>query len=987
MIHLGLDMGSVSAKLAAILPADVQTPHDGFTTVVAKKRCLSKSVSVHGQPVKAAQRLLSDFFDAYSTDVTVSLNVTGSQGKLVATLLNVPYVNEFKAIARGTIELAPARTIIEIGGDVSRYLKVELSENGELLILDYERNGECAAGTGSFIDQQAVRMNYRVNDIGSLVLQAEGCATIAGRCSVFAKTDMIHAQQRGYSPGAILKGLCEAVVRNFKGTVLRGKHLEPPVVFVGGVAANSGVVAAVRSLFNLTAEELIVPALHNHVGAIGCAVLQEGALLTPQLLAKLTIAPKSAPAKDSVSLKLDIANVRFENQRRQQIDYTDMDYPIRAHLGFDIGSVSTNLVLLDERNRVMDEIYTSTAGKPIQVVQREMARWQKKWGDKVQILSVGATGSGRDLIGELVGADAVHDEITAHKTGASAIASMLFKESVETIFEIGGQDSKFISIDDGVVVDFSMNEACAAGTGSFLEEQAVKLGISIVDDFAALAFSSDEPIRLGERCTVFMEKDVTAYMQQGREVKDIAAGLAYAVVHNYLNRVVRGRHIGNLIYFQGGTAYNQAVAAAFAKVLGKEIVVPPHNGVIGAIGAALLAQTKMERQKGRTRFRGFDLNVDFKIRQFTCKGCSNNCDIQECTIDGEKSYWGDKCSDRYRKKSKVAQKATIADLFKLHDEWLGQDIPGPDGLGIRIGIPKAMYYYDRFPFWRAYFRNIGAQVVISADTTNKLAADGRELCIAEPCFPIIVGHGHYVDLLSKNVDYVFMPQIINSETDTPEKESWVCPWGQTLSLVIRNSIDDETRIEQLLKPVIHFRDGIEYVKREMHGVAKILGVSKKSSDRAIESAYAMQGQFRQMIRDTGLQVLQWLNEWHQQAIVIVGRPYNIYDGGINLHVPDKLRQYYGINVIPMDFLPLQGIKINEDHENMFWNYGRQIMQAAKFVGKTGNLHIIYFTNFKCGPDSYIKHFIRDTIGAPYLTLQFDDHSNDAGILTRCEAYL
>lgn len=939
--------------------------------------------------MKAARQLLSNFFSSCPIDSSVQISLTGSQAKLVASLLNAPHINEFKAIARGVVELVPdAKTILEIGGDGSRYLRVDFDpQTKELGILDYERNGECAAGTGSFIDQQAVRMNYRIEDVGGLVSQAEGCANIAGRCSVFAKSDMIHAQQRGYSPGAIFKGLCEAVVRNYKGTVLRGKHLEQHVVFVGGVAANDGVVEAMRSIFNLNKDELIVPDFFHHVGAIGCAALENGTQITNESLNKLAV-EKHIRAASSSTLKLDTANVRFEDQKTVEYIPKNKNEKIRAYLGLDIGSVSTNLVLIDEDNRVIDEIYTRTEGKPIQVVQREMAVWLDKWDIKVEILGVGSTGSGRELVGELVGADAVHDEITAHKTGSTTIATMLFNEPVDTIFEIGGQDSKFISIDDGIVVDFTMNEACAAGTGSFLEEQAGKLGISIKDDFANLALSSDEPIRLGERCTVFMEKDVTAFMQQGREVKDITAGLAYAVVQNYLNRVVQGRRIGNYIYFQGGTAYNRSVAAAFASVLGKEIVVPPHNGVIGAIGAALLAREKRERENYTTRFRGFDLSkVDFKIRQFMCKACSNNCDIQECTIDGEKTYWGDKCSDRYRKKRKVAQQATIPDLFKLYDEWLHEDIPGPNGLGIRIGFPKSMYFYDRFPFWRTYFKHVGAGVVISDDTTKKLAADGRELCVSEPCFPIVVGHGHYVDLVEKDVDFIFMPQIINSDTDTPEKESWVCPWGQTLALVIRNAIDNPQQVEQLLKPVIHFRDGIDYVKKEMHGVAKTLGVSKRTSDRAIEFAYAVQEQFRQRIRHTGQDVLRQLQKTNQQAVVIVGRPYNIYDGGINLHVPNKLRDSYGVNVIPMDFLPLQGIKIAQHHDNMFWNYGRKIMQAAKFAGQAGNLHVIYFTNFKCGPDSYIKHFVRDTIGAPYLTLQFDDHSNDAGILTRCEAYL
>jgi predicted nucleotide-binding protein (sugar kinase/HSP70/actin superfamily) len=232
-----------------------------------------------------------------------------------------------------------------------------------------------------------------------------------------------------------------------------------------------------------------------------------------------------------------------------------------------------------------------------------------------------------------------------------------------------------------------------------------------------------------------------------------------------------------------------------------------------------------------------------------------------------------------------------------------------------------------------------------------------------------------------------MPQIINSETDFPDKESWVCPWGQTLSLIIRNTITDADQVNRLLKPVIHFRDGINYVKKEMHETAKKLGVSKRTSDRAVEMAYAVQKQFRQRIQESGQDMLRVLISAQKQAVVIIGRPYNIYDAGVNLHVPEKLRDSYGVNVVPMDFLPLTGIDVSGYHENMFWNYGRKILQAAKFVGQTKNLHIIYFTNFKCGPDSYIKHFVRDAVGDPYLTLQFDDHSNDAGIMTRCEAYL
>jgi predicted nucleotide-binding protein (sugar kinase/HSP70/actin superfamily) len=232
-----------------------------------------------------------------------------------------------------------------------------------------------------------------------------------------------------------------------------------------------------------------------------------------------------------------------------------------------------------------------------------------------------------------------------------------------------------------------------------------------------------------------------------------------------------------------------------------------------------------------------------------------------------------------------------------------------------------------------------------------------------------------------------MPQIINSETENPVVQSWACPWGQTLPLVVRNTQLGEMVFEKLLMPVLHFRDGIEFVKTEMSIIGAILGISKKRHEHAVEHAYFALDQFRCRIAQAGRESLDLLARHRRQAIVIIGRPYNVYDAGVNLHVPQKLRDLYGMNVIPMDFLPLKGIEIQRVHENMFWNYGKRILQACVYAGRAKNLHVIYFTNFKCGPDSYIKHFVHDAIGSPFLSLQFDDHSNDAGILTRCEAYL
>jgi len=672
---------------------------------------------------------------------------------------------------------------------------------------------------------------------------------------------------------------------------------------------------------------------------------------------------------------------------------------VGVYLGIDVGSVSTSLVLLDENGEMVKEIYVKTEGRPVEVVNRGLAEIYNEMGDRVRILGVATTGSGRELIGELIGADTVNDEITAHKTGATFIGRKYIDRVPDTIFEIGGQDSKFISLEDGVVVDFAMNEACAAGTGSFLEEQAEKLGINIIGEFAQLALSSDAPVRLGERCTVFMERNVNSYLQRGADKKALVAGLAYSIAYNYLNRLVGQRHIGETIYFQGGTAYNDSVAAAFSQILDKDIIVPPYNGVVGAIGAALLAREKMSATESPSRFRGWDLDqVDYTVREFVCKGCSNECDIRQFTIGDEKTYWGDKCSDRYRKRAKVDKEPVIRDLVEFrnalcfsyvaqtedYETLLRSGTGAPLGT---IGIPRAMYTYDRLPFWATLFKACGFDVAVSRQTDKKIREWGIDSAVAEPCFPIRVAHGHVAELLEAGVDRVFIPNQINEETDQPEVESHACPWGQTLPHVIRMAPQFEGVEDKFLHPIVHFRRGPEYMRDTLRAALKPLGVAPRTVDQAVKEAYDAQSEFRARLIKAGADALAALQEHDELGIILVGRPYNIYDAGVNMDIPAKLRRFYGVNVIPLDFLPLWGTDTRDVTPNMFWNYGRKILQAARIVSDNPNLHIIYMTNFKCGPDSYVKHFIRDASPEPFLVLQFDEHTNDAGAMTRCEAYL
>jgi predicted CoA-substrate-specific enzyme activase len=1006
-ISLGLDVGAVSVKLAALGAPEDSTmlarlaegtsafflPQLPDTSRLAGRSVvLSAYRRIQGNPLQAASDLLREFCEVVPEEMIAGIRLTGSGGQTVARAFDAEFENEFRALARSMQVLYPeVRTVFEMGGETSKYIRLDATNGSDHLgILDYQCSKECAAGTGSFIDQQASRLLYKVEDVGGAACGASCAARVAGRCSVFAKTDMIHAQQKGYTADQILRGLCEAVARNFKSSIVKGRQVVSPVAFVGGVALNAGVRDSLREAFRLKEADFLVPDLHCWMTALGAGILAaEGtgkrATGTLRRLQGETAGKEEFDTTEALSL----SEVTLLRDRVSRVELPEEGSRIDAYLGIDVGSVSTNLVVIDAMGNLLKEIYVPTAGRPIEVVAAGLREIEEELGTRVNIRGVGTTGSGRELIGELTGADTVNDEITAHKTGAMHVCDQLRMARVDTIFEIGGQDSKFIRIRDGVVVDFTMNEACAAGTGSFLEEQAEKMGVAIKVEFAQLALSSENPIRLGERCTVFMARDVSSLMLKGATVADLCAGLAYSVALNYLNRVVRGRNLGNVIYFQGGTAYNDAVAAAFSVILKKQIVVPPHNGVIGAIGMALIARDRMLASGETSKFRGFDLNqVSFTSRDFVCRACSNYCEMKEFLIDGEKSYWGDQCSDKFRKRSRTNRQPVIEDLLSCRDKLLEAAFEPPREGRKTVGIPRAMFFYDHFPFWCTYLQELGYNVAVSPPTDGSIAAHGEELAIAQPCFPVQVAHGHVQTLLKQGVDHILLPNVVDAETPYMQAESKLCPWNQTLPFVVRAVENLETHLDgKLLCPTVHFRQGPRLVREELRILAGKLGRRKSASDAATEKAYRAQKDFGEKVRKAGAAALEALATTREPAIVLLGRPYNIYDRTVCCDIPRKLRTFYGINVLPLDVLPLDQEEVCEINDNMYWHSGRLILAAARIAKRIPSLHLIYISNFMCGPDSYLKSFLEDASGKPSLVLQFDGHSNDAGYITRCEAYL
>jgi len=972
-LYLGIDVGSVSAN-TVVMTEDCQVAEEHYTRL-------------QGQPLSMVKSVLEGILSRVPAHRLAGVACTGTGGKIVAELLGGVFFNEIVAQSKSIEFFHPTvRTIIDIGGEDSKLILLE-QENGRFRIDDFSMNTLCAAGTGSFLDQQASRLGLTIEEFGQLALKSENPPRIAGRCSVFAKSDMIHLQQIATPDYDIVAGLCYALARNFKSNIGRGRKFGRPIAFHGGVAANAGMKRAFLDILDLRDGELIIPTYHASMGAIGAAllVLERKSCADHRFeglgaLQAYIEQQREVERKGKEPLAL---SARHRKETRWIYRPKDPGQKIPAYLGLDVGSISTNLVVIDEEERLVAKRYLMTAGRPIEAIRRGLQEIGEEVGDLVEIKGVGTTGSGRYLTGDFVGADIVRNEITAQATAAADI-----DPEVDTIFEIGGQDSKYISLDGGVIVDFEMNKACAAGTGSFLEEQAEKLGISIKEEFAQRALRAPSPVTLGERCTVFMESDLVHHQQRGAETDDLVAGLSYSIVQNYLNRVVGDRRVGNRIFFQGGTPFNKGVVAAFEKVLGKEITVPKHHDVTGAIGVALLA--KKERTWKESNFKGFDLSQrHYEITTFECKGCSNMCLIRKVSVEGEKPlFYGSRC-EKYDvvRRSKGSR---LPDLFAEREELLFAPYPGEELLGEDapvIGIPRILHFHELLPFWKAFFTELGYRVVLSDPTNKELVRSGVESVVAEMCFPIKVSHGHVLNLLERGIERIFLPSIISMPKFAEDfQHSQTCPYIQSFPYAVEAAIDFEQYGAAVLTAVISFVLGPQEVERALVQLGRRLRRRAKHVRRAYARAQEYQNGFYQAIAARGKEILEGLGE-ADKLMVIVGRPYNSCDSGVNLDFPKKLRDL-GVLAMPMDFLPLESVADREGLREMYWKYGQKILAAAHLIRENPKLFGIYIMNFGCGADSFIGHFFRDIQqGKPYLQLEIDEHSADAGAITRAEAFL
>ncbi len=990
LFFVGIDAGSVSINCAVI---------DAHQQIVCELPYLRHFGKVEEEITKVIRTIDVQF----GLDRIGAIAFTGCHGQRLSAKFGALY--EFETIAQisGVLHMMPeASSIISMGGQSTALFQINHQED-DWALGGFNTNGPCAAGTGSFIDQQAERLatalyenkkevsqahiDHLLKDFIKLGLISQRPANVACRCTVFTKSDMIHLQNRGERLEDIIYGLHVGNARNYVSTIVSRHQLRDPIIFIGGMSLNTLQVKAFKTYY----PHLIVPARSTSCGAIGVALkaMHLERTKTVKIDDINNIEPDTA-IDISRERRLELNKTRFFETDAVQCDDIQKENA-KAYLGIDIGSTTTKYALIDPAHNLLHKCYVPTRGKPIEVTQTLLKQMAQSVGYNLEILGVATTGSGRYVVGDFLNADLVIDEITAHARGAVEADS-----HVDTIFEIGGQDSKYIRMVDTHPLDFDMNKVCAAGTGSFLHELASKYGVNIVGEFEQKALASRAPVKLTDRCTVFMESDLVSYYRKGVCIEDLMAGLCYAIVHNYLNRVVGNRTIGQEIMFLGGPSLNQGVVAAFENILDCAIRVPMHREVLGAYGAAVCVHAKMDRHEAaQSTFRGLQKAIN-DCKSFTenvCradKNCHNQCKLKIYDFDGRRSIWGGECGrfestrSQGRKKEnhfKLRQMLWETHMAGVYHEIADEPLLQIDGRPT-IGMQRTLYTQHTGVLWAHFFDQLGYRLVLTPPTNASMSKRGVEAAVDGACYPVKVSHGHMQQLIDKT-RYIFAPTVVNMPTPKAAETGYYCPMVQSNAYMVQMALKLNPAV--LLNPTLHLKHDPDTLALEIfEQIGSRLGLTLNGIKRALYHGLAKQRQFVNDIFRHGVRITK-NHPSHQPLVVITGRPYNLYDERLNLRLGQNLADI-GLTGISLDFMDTESVDLS-DFPSIFWGLGAQILRTAKTIKDRPNYFGLHLTNFGCGADSFIEHFYKHIMAIkPYLILELDEHSASAGVKTRLEAF-
>ncbi|MFO7976583.1 MAG: acyl-CoA dehydratase activase, partial [Candidatus Hydrogenedentota bacterium] len=896
-------------------------------------------------------------------------------GRKFRRYLNLSTISEPEAIEHAVSHTFrgahPYRVVISAGGET--FMVYHLDHDNRIQSI-YTGN-KCASGTGEFFLQQLGRMDISLEEVERMP-QPETYHKVSGRCSVFCKSDCTHALNKGIPKAEVVAGLSRMLAGKI--IELLKKLPKTSAILVGGCSKNASMVHYLRERI----DDLYIPDSAPWFEALGAGLWAldhdvkgfsgRGSVFRERKSAFTFLKPLNV-SKDMV---------QFKHYPRGRAESGDA-----CIVGLDVGSTTTKGVVMRRRDKaILAAEYLRTNGDPVGASRQVYASLARQLYVPIEIAGLGVTGSGRQIAGLHGMTDGVINEIIAHATGA-----LYFDPEVNTVFEIGGQDAKYTYITNGVPSDYAMNEACSAGTGSFLEESAKEsLGIPVTE-IARTAFEGTAPPNFNDQCAAFIGSDIKGAAQEGLPLADIVAGLVYSICMNYTNRVKGNRPVGNKVFMQGGVCYNEAVPVAMAALTGKEIIVPPEPGLIGAFGVALEVERRVK--DGLLEAKAFDLDelagreVTY-LEPFICKGgsegCDLGCEIARLEIDGQVFPFGGVCNrydNQFRNKD---IDAGSLNLVAQRERRLFRDLKADDAEDTRptIGLNRSFMTHSYLPFYTRFFGELGFRVVVP----HELDPDGIDQQGAAFCFPAELAHGYIASLLKLKPDYVFLPHLGGIQGITEEEQACTCVFVQGEAYYLPTTFP-ELASPRTLRPFLDFSNGLEPNLSALEKVGAALGRGPKETREAAEAAWADQQTFRADVAALGREALVRLQEDPSlTGIVLFGRPYNSFASEANKGIPAKFATR-GACIFPFEALPCESEPLPNDH-NMYWGMGRSLLRAARYVKHHPQLFGAYITNFSCGPDSFLITYFRDIMERkPSLTLELDNHTADAGIETRVEAFL
>jgi predicted CoA-substrate-specific enzyme activase len=1015
-LHIGIDVGSTTVKVVVIDPK-------------TKKLLFARYVRHNAYQIETVRNLLSEVFTAFP-NASFYAAVCGSGGRPVADLIKASYIQEVVANAVAIRTFYPTTQVaIELGGQDAKIIFFYYDGNtGKSAASDMRMNGSCAGGTGAFIDEIATLLQIPVEDFESFAAKGDFVYEISGRCGVFAKTDIQPLLNQGCRREDIALSAFHAIVKQTIGGLAQGLELKPPIIFEGGpLTFNPTLVRVFAEWLSLSEQDIIRPQKPETIVAYGAAISvqemfadQAEHLIPDQVLAALGAYRHSGntAAAHHVYFATEQERRDFEERHRlpPALPYAlKPGSTLKAYLGIDSGSTTSKFVLLDEEETIIDSFYTGNKGEPLLVIKQALLDLKKKYDDagiNIEISALGTTGYGELLFDKALGADYHTVETVAHVQAARK-----YVPDLSFILDIGGQDMKAITVSNGIVTNITVNEACSAGCGSFLENFAATLNIP-VERIAEIAFNAKNPAELGSRCTVFMNSTIITEQKNGKQADDIMAGLCRSIIENVFTKVVRIANfssLGDKIVVQGGTFRNDAVLRAFEQYIDKPVIRAPYPGLMGAIGIALLTK-KACLEQGKTfqsRFIGFDALHDFGYTQksnITCTFCANNCSRTLLRFsNGTTWVTGNRCErgeligdaqDRtlYEKVKKInAAIEAVPDMIRIREKLLFQNYPFtpvyPDQ-NTTIGIPRILDFWRNMPFWTTFFHALGFKTKISKPSSRKLFEQGLQFVTSDTvCFPAKLVHGHIQDLAkNESVDRIFMPLLNQIPSENPEENSvFTCPVLKGYGLVVKNSDNPQRRWNvQLDTPMFHWFSQKDRDNQLCRYMQDTFGIPERNVRKALVQADAAQDTFTEELVTEGVRIISEVEENGTFAVVITGRHYQ-FDQLVN----HNLSRYFtslGIPVITVDALPgVQNVDLSQTMLDINNNNHARLLSGAILSAQHPSLEYVEIFSFGCGHDAlYADEVIRimqEISGKSPLILKLDESDVTGPLRIRVRSFI